>query len=107
LVAHLILVHDVAAQLIDVIQGQWTSLAIDSPAVLLGAALHDIGKVLHADELTGPGQQHEQDGPRLLVDWGIAPQLARFAQNHGSWRPATDLDLEESRGGLGRYMLER
>jgi hypothetical protein len=85
----------VAAQLIDAFHGQWPSLSIDSQAVLLGAALHDIGKVLHAGELTGPGRQHEQDGPRLLIDWGIAPQLARFAQTHGSWRTATNLHLED------------
>jgi len=51
--------------------------------------------VLHADELTGPGQQHEQDGPRLLIDWGIAPQFARFAQTHGSWRTDSDLEIED------------
>ena len=95
LVAHLILVHDVAAQLLDALHSQWPSLSIDSQAVLLGAALHDIGKVLHADELTGPGQHHEQDGPRLLIDRGIAPQVARFAQTHGSWRTDSDLEIED------------
>jgi hypothetical protein len=95
LVAHLILVHDVAAQLLAALQRHWPDLPIDAPAMLMGAAVHDIGKVQHPDELTGPGQQHEHDGPALLVRWGVEPRLARFAQSHGAWRTQPNLDLED------------
>jgi len=54
-------------------------------AILQGAALHDIGKILHPEELVGPGRQHEIDGPRFLEENGIEPHIARFARTHGSW----------------------
>src|SRR5688572_22750215 len=81
LIAHLVLVHDVAFQLTDAIQRRWANVPFDLQSVLIGAALHDIGKVLHPSELAGPGHQHEQDGPGLLMSRGIESRLARFAQS--------------------------
>jgi len=61
--------------------------------VLYGAATHDIGKIEHPNELTGPGHQHELAGYRLLVAYGIPVRLARFAGTHASWAdPDTTLD---------------
>ena len=45
---------------------RWPVLSVDHEAVLYGAATHDIGKVLHPNELDGPGNEHEKDGPALL-----------------------------------------
>jgi len=53
--------------------------------VLFGAATHDIGKVRHIEELSGPGSLHERAGQQLLLDAGVDPSLARFAATHGDW----------------------
>jgi putative nucleotidyltransferase with HDIG domain len=95
LVAHLTLVHDVAAELIRSLRNGWPDLAVDQDAVLFGAAIHDIGKVLHPDELHGPGHDHETDGPRLLERLGIPPERARFARTHATWNHETDLTCED------------
>ncbi|MGW0603528.1 HD domain-containing protein [Streptomyces sp. NPDC002640] len=93
LAAHLRAVHDVAHLLVDgLVDGLMDRLERDRPsvtldreAVLFGAATHDIGKVLHPGELTGPGSAHEEAGRGLLVDHGVPPRLARFAATHASW----------------------
>jgi hypothetical protein len=82
LAAHLRLVHDVACQLADWFEPQ---CAFDREAVLFGAATHDIGKVLHPAELSGPGSLHEQAGYELLLEHGVPERLARFARTHASW----------------------
>jgi hypothetical protein len=82
LLAHLRLVHDVAARI-----STWTGdrLPFDSDAVLFGAATHDIGKVVHPEELEAPGTRHEAAGRELLLRQGVDPDRARFAGTHGSW----------------------
>jgi hypothetical protein len=61
--------------------------------VLYGAASHDIGKVIHVDELSGPGSKHEAAGYALLIAHGVPPQLARLARTHASWTaPDTTID---------------
>ncbi|RSM72848.1 HD domain-containing protein [Kibdelosporangium aridum] len=83
LAAHLLVVHDVACQLVDWIEER--GLEIDRAAVLFGAATHDIGKVRFPAELSGPGSQHEPAGHELLLEHGIPERLARFARTHASW----------------------
>ena len=85
LVAHLRLVHDVAAQIVVGLKKQFPTMEFDGDAVCFGAAIHDWGKVLHPDELVGPGTRHEEDGPRLLEAHGVPSELARFACTHGTW----------------------
>ena len=82
LAAHLRAVHDVAAQLLDWLAVAAPGLVMDRDAVLFGAATHDIGKVLHPDELSGPGSAHEAAGAVMLRGYG---ELARFAANHARW----------------------
>lgn len=53
--------------------------------MLFGAATHDIGKIIHPDELSGPGSAHEQAGYELLLSRGFDEGSARFARTHGSW----------------------
>lgn len=86
LVAHLRLVHDTAEKLIKSITKKWPSLRLDIDAILFGAATHDLGKVLHPEELIGPGNLHERDGPQLLLENGSSPELARFSRTHGQWQ---------------------
>src|SRR5579859_296130 len=95
LIAHHILVHDVAAQLVDAVQTQWPSVQADVSAVLLGSAWHDIGKVEHPVEVTGPGHLHEIDGVQLLLRAGISPYLARFAQTHAQWAAQPNVNLDD------------
>jgi HD domain-containing protein len=80
--AHLRVVHDVALSLTG-----WAAqrVSFDAAAVLFGAATHDIGKILHPAELSGPGSAHEPAGYALLVSHGVSEDLARFARTHGSW----------------------
>ncbi|MDX3382567.1 HD domain-containing protein [Streptomyces niveiscabiei] len=92
LVAHLRLVHDVAAQLLDAVAG--FGLAVDREAVLFGAATHDIGKALHPAELSGPGARHEEAGRELLLARRVPAPLARFAGTHASWQ-SPEADAED------------
>jgi hypothetical protein len=92
LVRHLTLVHAATVELLDGLAASFPGLVVDRDAVLFGAATHDIGKVLHPAELSGLGNQHEQDGPALLEQHGVSPTLARFALSHGRWREVDDLE---------------
>ncbi|MEU4299041.1 HD domain-containing protein [Kitasatospora aureofaciens] len=83
LVAHLALVHQVAEQIAGFCAAE--GLAFDREAVRFGAATHDIGKVIHPEELSGPGSAHEPAGRALLLAHGVAEPLARFARSHASW----------------------
>jgi hypothetical protein len=91
--AHLRAVHDVAWSLTDLLGRRRPALAFDTTAVLFGAATHDIGKILHVEELSAPGQKHEEAGRDLLLRYGVPAPLARFAGSHGSWdAPGVTLD---------------
>ena len=93
LAAHLRLVHDVAWSLTDALGRRRPALDFDTTSVLFGAATHDIGKVQHIEELSGPGSAHEPAGERLLLRYGVPGYLARFAGSHGSWdAPEVTLD---------------
>ncbi|MFG1955016.1 HD domain-containing protein [Micromonospora sp. NPDC048830] len=86
--AHLRAVHDVAVRLTDAVADRFPQLGMDRSAVLFGAATHDIGKVLHPEELSGPGSAHEHAGHELLLRRGVDESLARFARTHASWHLA-------------------
>ena len=66
----------------------------DRAAVLFGAATHDIGKITHPGELSGPGSAHEEAGRRLLLEHGIEPEWARFAATHAAW-PEPGVGVED------------
>jgi hypothetical protein len=85
LAAHLRVVHDVAGQLMDLLARGFPGLIVDREAVMFGAATHDVGKVIHPEELSGPGSAHERAGHELLIAEGIPDELARFARTHGDW----------------------
>ncbi len=83
LIAHLRLVHEIACQLTAQISAAWPELLIDDQAVHMGAAIHDIGKVVHHHELSEPGHAHEDAGRVLLLKYGWSEQYARFTVTHG------------------------
>ena len=95
LIAHLTLVHDAAFEIVDSLQLRWPELMIDRDAVLFGSSTHDAGKCLHRNELTGPGNQHETDGPGLLEQYGVSPERSRFARTHGVWKTEPNLAIED------------
>jgi len=97
--AHLRAVHDVACQLTTEARRRWPSWVFDVEAVHFGAAVHDIGKVIHPEELSGPGSAHEQAGWDLLIARGLPPELARFARTHASWQ-APGVEAEDLLVGL-------
>jgi hypothetical protein len=94
LAAHLRVVCDVAVQLVESFGDAFPSFRFDVAAVVYGAAAHDIGKVLHTSELEAPGNDHERDGYRLLIESGVPSGLARFARSHGDWS-ASDATVED------------
>jgi hypothetical protein len=78
---HAELVAEVAGQLVDAIASLGAS--INRQEVLLGAALHDAGKIVCSSELTNPGNSHEAAGEQLLLDRGVPAAIARFCRTHG------------------------
>ncbi len=85
LIAHLTLVHDVSCRLTARLDAAWPTLRYDRIAVRMGAAIHDIGKIVHPEELTQPGHAHELAGEALLRVHGFADTIARFARTHEQW----------------------
>ena len=83
LLLHLQLVGEAADELIALFGS--LGVACDAQAIELAAALHDAGKIVHPNELSGPGHQHEQAGERLLLANGVPASLARHCVNHAAW----------------------
>ena len=84
LIRHAKLVSEVANELSSRLMQ--LSLDLDKTFVLVGAVLHDAGKIKYPEELDQPGNQHGEAGYQLLIDNGIAPQLARCCQSHARWK---------------------
>ena len=104
LLAHLVLVHDVAARLLEALAETWPHLPLDAGAVLLGAATHDIGKVRAPEELTGPGTTHAVLGQQLLEEHGFPTEVARYARTHETWAEDPDVKPEDLLVVLSDYL---
>ena len=90
---HLQIVYSTAAELLESLLDEWPGLHVDDKLVLEGAATHDIGKVAHPAELSGPGSQHLEAGHQLLLEQGYSKKLARVALVHERWNdPARTLE---------------
>lgn len=95
LLAHLVLVHDAACRLIDGISAEFPGVEFDPEVVRFGAAVHDIGKIVHPEELRQSGKHlHQGAGVELLVSLGVLPERARFAWTHGNWE-GDEIGLED------------
>ena len=92
LYAHSLLVHDVANKLIEAITGTWNNLNIDENLVFFGAAIHDIGKCIHINELSEKGHKHEQEGKHLLISLGVSEEKAKFAASHATWSEKSTIE---------------
>lgn len=85
LIQHHRLVAEAAAQLVNGLP-QNLCRHVNGKNIMIGAALHDAGKILYPDEMTGPGNMHEQAGSGLLLKNGVEPELARFCAIHSEWK---------------------
>lgn len=95
LVAHLTVVYDVALRFIKQLDASWPMLEYEKQRVLFGAATHDVGKTVYPNELTGPGTQHEEIGPQLLLESGFPETYARFARTHARWSQEAPVQMED------------
>lgn len=93
LVRHHELVLEAAVLICDQLARSWP-LPFDRAAVLAGAALHDAGKIVHAEEMSAPGSEHEAAGRELLLGRGVPAGLARFCVTHAAWG-APDCTIED------------
>ncbi|MDX2243578.1 MAG: HD domain-containing protein [Leptolyngbyaceae cyanobacterium bins.302] len=84
LLLHVKLVGEAAELLISKLRE--LSVQFNEGFVRLGIALHDAGKILHPEELTARGNNHEADGETLLIAHGISPELARCCRSHNQWQ---------------------
>jgi HD domain-containing protein len=85
LVRHHELVIEAAGLLVAGLSG----VRFDRGAVLIGAALHDAGKIVEPEEMSAPGHRHEQAGQDLLISHGVPAELARFCVTHAAWEGGT------------------
>lgn len=92
LLAHHILVHHLAYQLLIGLQDCQLASNIDQIGVYFGATTHDLGKTLYPNELNAPGKQHEQAGQALLIQVGISAKRARFAALHSDITSERNID---------------
>jgi hypothetical protein len=92
LVRHAELVGEAADLLLAALAG--LGVAVGADLVRAGAALHDVGKALHPDELARPGAAHEAAGERLLLARGVDAALARVCRSHAQWA-TMECSLEE------------
>jgi len=92
LVRHGEIVSEVAALISDMMSRH--GVEHDAALVVVGAVLHDAGKVIHPEELVGPGGEDGAAGERLLLHHGLSARLARVCRTHGSW-DLGDIELED------------
>ena len=84
LVRHHELVLEAAEQIVEDLASNF-GLRFDTDHVLLGAALHDVGKLEHPIEMRERGSAHEPSGERLLRREGFPEHIARACVTHASW----------------------
>lgn len=66
------------------------NIPVDKEFVRVGVVLHDAGKALHRHELEAPGNSHESDGERLLLEHGATADVARVCRSHAQWREVAE-----------------
>jgi putative nucleotidyltransferase with HDIG domain len=95
LIAHLVLVHDAACEIVEQLSQEFPQITINKEAVLFGAATHDLGKTIDRNELGEPGIDHQRRGMELLVELGVPQEMARFAFTHGNWKSSESVGIED------------
>lgn len=77
---HETLLGEAADLLLEVLREH--GIEIDFEFVRAGVAIHDIGKIIHTNEMAGPGSEHEPEGEKILINNGASPKLARVCMSH-------------------------
>jgi hypothetical protein len=80
--------HDLVVEAMQLLADRLTAqlgLAFDRELTLVGAGIHDVGKVLYPEEMIAPGHQHEPAGQQLLLTQGVPARVARFCVTHAAW----------------------
>ena len=90
LLHHARLVSDVAESILDCISPFCENL--DGSLVLIGAVLHDIGKIQHPEELHKPGHQHESAGYEMLMANAISQPIADMCISHSQWEKSDSME---------------
>jgi len=80
---HVTLVGEAADLLISAIDD--LGVKLDFEFIRAGVIIHDIGKIVHTNEMTEPGSDHEPEGEKILIEKGISPKLARVCMSHARW----------------------
>src|SRR5689334_22348071 len=91
LIHHAQVVEAVARDLVQAVQS--LGLQLDDDFVRVGAIVHDVGKIVHLEELENPGHLHESAGKRLPIDAGFPENIASACVWHANWRDP-DLPIE-------------
>jgi hypothetical protein len=89
---HVKLVGEALEEIIDFLSKY--NLPIDYDFARLGVVLHDAGKIVHPLEFTESGNKHEAEGNRLLLENGVAPELAQCCISHAQ-NDGVDCSIEE------------
>lgn len=89
---HVMLVGEAAELLIEACEQ--LGLTLDFEFIRIGVVIHDIGKIVHPLEMTGPGSEHETTGEQLLLKHGVSPKIAKVCLSHARWHQM-DTSLEE------------
>ncbi|MBD2436296.1 phosphohydrolase [Nostoc sp. FACHB-110] len=84
LILHVKLVGEAADLLISKLHE--LQVQFDESFLRLGVAFHDAGKIIHPEELTAKGNNHEADGENLLINNGVDSTLARCCRSHAQWQ---------------------
>jgi len=87
-IPHLVQHHRLVAEAATALCDELAVVGLDGfdrTEVVVGAALHDVGKTLHPDEMHGGGSAHERSGYQLLLEHGVPERVARHAWMHAAW----------------------
>jgi putative nucleotidyltransferase with HDIG domain len=90
LLRHAKLVTDVATQVIACLNLPKETLNISY--VLIGAVLHDVGKIKHPRELHEAGHEHEVAGYEILASFALPEPIAEMCIVHSQWENASTLE---------------
>ena len=92
LLLHVQLVGEAADMLVEGYEK--LRLDLDAKRIELGVAIHDAGKIVHPEEMSGPGSLHEAEGKRLMLENDVQVEIAECCVSHAAWR-SPGLGLEE------------
>ena len=85
LIKHHQLVVEAAEEIIIGLKDNFSNLDCNHSLVLIGSAIHDAGKIIFTNEISGAGNKHELAGEKYLINLGIPPEIARFSRTHALW----------------------